>query len=99
MYTCTHTLTQNDPSAGGSGDPFTNTVTVTGTPPSGPPVHGTSIVTVNRHRPQVSPFCIATRGKHKGHRVNWPKGTPKPKVCRPRPPHPKRPKKPSGFTG
>jgi hypothetical protein len=100
VYTCTHTLTQNDPSAGGPGDPFTNTVTVTGTPPSGPPVHGTSIVTVDRHNPPVSPFCIARRGKHVGHKINWPKGTPKPKACRPpRPPHPRHPRRPSGFTG
>jgi hypothetical protein len=105
-YTCTHTLTQNDPDTTISGQPFTNTATVTGTPPSGPPVHGTDIVTVDRKPlpppPPVKRFCKAKRGPHKGHRVRWPEGKPKPRACKlppPPPPHPKRPKHPHGFTG
>jgi uncharacterized repeat protein (TIGR01451 family) len=42
QYTCSHVLTAGDPS------PFTNTATVTGQPPSGPPVSGTSSVTANK---------------------------------------------------
>jgi hypothetical protein len=102
LYTCTHTLTQNDPS-GGVGDAFTNTVSVTAYPPSGPPVHGSDLVTVHRLKPPPpAPFCIALRGKRKGQKINWPKHTPKPQVCRPphhHHPKPKRPKHPSGFTG
>ena len=99
LYTCTHNLTQNDPSAGGSGDPFTNTVTVTAYPPSGPPVHGTDIVTVHRHQPIAKHFCTNRRT---GKRVLWPDfPRNKPKACRKPPPHPhpKRPKHPRGFTG
>ena len=36
QYTCSHRYVQGDPTT------FTNTATVTGTPPSGPPVSGTS---------------------------------------------------------
>ena len=103
-YTCTHTLTENDPNTTSSGEPFTNTATVTGQPTSGPPVHGTSIVTVDRQPgppPQPQPrFCKSVKT---GKRVPWPKGTPRPKACRkPKPPpkpHPKPPKHPHGFTG
>ena len=42
QYTCSHVLTSTDTT------PFTNTATVTGTPPSGPPVSGTSSVTVKK---------------------------------------------------
>jgi hypothetical protein len=67
-------------------------------------VHGSDLVTVHRiPPPPPQPFCIALRGTHKGHKINWPKGTPKPQVCRPphhhHHPRPKRPKRPSGFTG
>jgi hypothetical protein len=94
-YTCTHTLTQNDGNTSASGEPFTNTATVTGTPPSGPPVHGTSIVTVNRVPPALPKprFCRNTKT---GKKVKWPKGTPKPKACKP---HPSKPRRPHGFTG
>jgi hypothetical protein len=100
LYTCSHTLTRNDASSQ-AGDPFTNTVSVTAYPPSGPPVHGSDLVTVHRTQPPPpQPFCIARRGKHKGHKVNWPEGTPKPKACRPPHHHPsKPPKHPGGFTG
>src|SRR5205085_12205766 len=93
LYTCTHTLTRNDPNTSVSGQPFTNTATVTGTPPSGPPVHGTGIVTVDRHNPIAKHFCTNPRT---GKRVLWrhfPKD--KPRACRPRKPQSKRPKKPS----
>jgi hypothetical protein len=50
QYTCSHVLTANDAS------PFTNTATVTGQPPSGPPVIGTSSVTANKQA--VSPVTI-----------------------------------------
>jgi hypothetical protein len=99
-YTCTHTLTQNDPNTNASGQPFTNTATVTGTPPSGPPIHRHSTVTVHRNPPPQR-FCTGQRGSKKGKRIHWPEGKPKPKACRipPRHPHPKRPKHPHGFTG
>jgi hypothetical protein len=42
QYSCSHVLTAGDT------NPFTNTATVTGTPPSGPPVSGTSSVTVKK---------------------------------------------------
>jgi hypothetical protein len=42
QYTCSHVLTSGDAS------PFTNTATVTGQPPSGPPVIGTSSVSANK---------------------------------------------------
>jgi hypothetical protein len=103
VYTCTHTLTQDDPDTTAPGEPFSNTATVTGTPPSGPPVHGTDIVTVHRKPlpPPPQRFCIGKRGAKKGHRIRWPEGKPRPKACKlpPRKPHPKRPKHPHGFTG
>jgi uncharacterized repeat protein (TIGR01451 family) len=43
QYTCTHRLLQSDPGS------FTNTATVTGDPPTGPPVTGTGTVTANKH--------------------------------------------------
>jgi hypothetical protein len=42
QYTCSHVLGTGDPS------PFTNTATVTGQPPVGPPVAGTSSVSVTK---------------------------------------------------
>jgi hypothetical protein len=96
FYTCTHSLTQNDGNTGSAGQPFTNTATVTGTPPSGPPVHTTTIVTVHRI-PPVGAVCVAVRGPHKGHQIHY-KGS-KPKVCKPKPPKPRKPHNPSGFTG
>jgi hypothetical protein len=94
-YTCTHTLTQNDGRTGISGQPFTNTATVTGTPPSGPPVHGTDIVTVDRQPiPPPKPKKRFCRSVKTGKKVLWRKGKPKPKACKP-----KKPKHPSGFTG
>jgi hypothetical protein len=69
---------------------------VTGTPPSGPPVHTTTIVTVHRI-PPVGAVCVAVRGPHKGHQIHY-KGS-KPKVCKPKPPKPRKPHNPSGFTG
>jgi hypothetical protein len=94
-YTCSHTLTQSDGNTSASGEPFTNTATVTGTPPSGPPVHTTTIVTIHRVPPPLPKprFCRNTKT---GKKVKWPKGTPKPKVCKP---HPSKPRRPHGFTG
>jgi hypothetical protein len=84
QYTCSHRLVQSDPGS------FTNTATVTGTPPSGPPVHGTSQVTVNKHHVQHVKVCRSIRTgrpiKYHGHT--------KPRACRPQKPH-----KPNGFTG
>ena len=94
-YTCTHTLTQNDGNTSASGQPFTNTATVTGTPPSGPPVHGTDIVTVDRKPlppPQPRHFCTSVKT---GKRVPWPHFPKhKPKACKPL-----KPRNPHGFTG
>jgi hypothetical protein len=98
LYTCTRSVTQNDGNTGATGQPFTNTATVTGTPPSGPPVHTTTIVTIHRV-PPVGAVCIAARGPHKGKKIHY-KGSKKPKVCTPiHHPHPKPPKHPHGFTG
>jgi hypothetical protein len=94
-YTCTHTLTQNDGNTSASGQPFTNTATVTGTPPSGPPVHGTDIVTVDRKPlppPQPKHFCTNVKT---GKKVPWPHFPKhKPKACKPL-----KPRNPHGFTG
>jgi uncharacterized repeat protein (TIGR01451 family) len=49
QYTCSHVLRSSDPSV------FTNTATVTGQPPDGSPLVGTSSVSVKKQ---------ATRGKH-----------------------------------
>jgi hypothetical protein len=99
-YTCTHTLTQNDPELHATGEPFTNTATVTGTPPSGPPIHKDSTVTVHRlPAPAARHFC---RNARTGKKVVWrhfPKN--KPEACEPRTrrPRPRPPKHPRGFTG
>jgi hypothetical protein len=96
LYTCTRNVTQNDGNTGAVGQPFTNTATVTGTPPSGPPVHTTTIVTVHRVPPPGA-VCVALRGPHKGHQIHY--TGKKPAVCKPHKPPSKRPKHPSGFTG
>ncbi|HEY1523309.1 MAG TPA: hypothetical protein VGF70_09895, partial [Solirubrobacteraceae bacterium] len=86
QYTCSHRYVSGDPGS------FTNVATVTGTPPNGPPVRGTSRVTVNRHF--VSPktkLCRTPTG-----RVIHYKGKRKPAACKF---HPKPPKHPRGFTG
>jgi hypothetical protein len=86
QYTCSHRYVQGDPGT------LTNVATVTGTPPNGPPVHGTSRVTVKRRF--VSPktkLCRTPTGRvihYKGHK--------KPAACKF---HPKPPKHPRGFTG
>jgi plastocyanin len=101
FYTCTHNLTENDGNTGTTGQPFTNTATVTGTPPSGPPVHTTTIVTVHRVPPPQA-VCIAKRGPNKGKKIHY-TGKHLPKVCRVphhhKPPKPHKPKHPHGFTG
>jgi hypothetical protein len=62
QYTCSHVLTATDTS------PFTNTATVTGQPPSGPPVEGTASVTADKQA--VSPIKIlrCAHGKVKKHK-------------------------------
>jgi hypothetical protein len=89
FYTCTHTLTPSDGSNRFS--PFTNVATVTGTPPSGPPIQGTSLVTTNRVHPAAARFCRSLRT---GRKVRWRKGTRKPRACRSQPSGPG-----GGFTG
>jgi hypothetical protein len=86
QYTCSHRYVSSDPGT------FTNVATVTGRPPHGPPVQGTSRVTVNRHF--VSPktrLCRTPTG-----RIIHYKGKKKPSACKF---HPKPPKHPRGFTG
>jgi plastocyanin len=85
QYTCSHRYVQGDP------DPFTNTATVTGTPPSGPPVSGTSRVTVTRNT--VSPKGRICRSLRTGRVIHY-RGHRKPKACRPKKPHGHH-----GFTG
>jgi hypothetical protein len=86
QYTCSHRYVQGDSAT------FTNVATVTGTPPNGPPVHGTSRVTVERKT--VFPkkkLCRTPTGRvihYTGHK--------KPAACKF---HPKPPKHPRGFTG
>jgi hypothetical protein len=84
QYTCSHRYVQGDPT------PFTNVATVTGTPPSGPPVSGTSRVTVKRTTLLPKHVCRTPSGRvihYTGHK--------KPAACRPsKPPH-----KHHGFTG
>jgi hypothetical protein len=85
QYTCSHRLVKGDSAV------FTNTATVTGRPPSGPPVHGTSHVTVKKHsKPQAFKTC---RSVKTGKPIRY-TGSVKPKACRPQKPH-----KPNGFTG
>ena len=95
-FTCTHTLTQDDPNTDAAGEPFTNVATVTGTPSSGPSIHKHSSVTVQRMPPpKARHFCKSTRT---GKQVLWPDfPNNKPKACRKAPSKP--PKHPGGFTG
>jgi hypothetical protein len=92
FYTCTHTLTQND--GRGRFSSFRNTATVTGRPPSGPPVHGTSTVITKRVHPSPVPPIRRCRSFRTGRPVRWPAGQPKPKACRPQ-----RGRHGQGFTG
>ena len=92
FYTCTHALTAQD--GAGRFSPFRNTATVTGQPPSGPPVHGKSTVVTKRVHPSPRPPVRRCRSLRTGRPVRWPIGQPKPKACRPRPGRPGK-----GFTG
>ncbi|MFL5824662.1 MAG: hypothetical protein ACJ764_14610 [Solirubrobacteraceae bacterium] len=90
QYTCSHNLVKSDPAR------FTNTATVIGKPPTGPPVSGTSSVTVKKHsQPQAKKVCRTPSGRlihYRGHR--------KPKAChKRRQPPPRPPRHPRGFTG
>jgi uncharacterized repeat protein (TIGR01451 family) len=98
QYTCSHRLLQSDPAT------FTNVATVTGTPPSGPPVHGTGTVTLKERTVAAKKVCRTRSG-----RIVHYKGNRKPAACTSRPPHHHRhhhhhqpsrpPKHPRGFTG
>jgi hypothetical protein len=86
QYTCSHRYVKGDPT------PFTNTATVTGTPPVGPAVHGSSSVTVKRTTVIPKHVCRTPGGRvihYTGHK--------KPAACRRKPSRP--PKHPQGFTG
>jgi hypothetical protein len=86
QYTCSHRYVKGDPAS------FTNVATVTGTPPSGPPVHGTSRVTVKRK--SVRPLTNVCRSVKTGKLIHYKKGTKEPRACKPQKPH-----RPNGFTG
>jgi hypothetical protein len=85
QYTCSHRYVHGDSPS------FTNTATVTGTPPSGPPVHGTSHVTVERK--SISPKGKLCRSLRTGKPIHY-RGHRKPKACRPQKGNPG-----NGFTG
>jgi len=85
QYTCSHQTSPSDPAA------FFNTATVTGTPPSGPPVSGHSTVEVDRKTVSVGKICRTPSGK-----VIHYTGKKKPEACEPAP---KKPRHPHGFTG
>jgi uncharacterized repeat protein (TIGR01451 family) len=85
QYTCSHVLRSGDAS------PFTNTATVIGTPPSGPPVSGTSSVTAKKAAVLPIRLCRAPSGK-----VIRYHGTKKPRACKR---ISKPPKHIRGFTG
>jgi hypothetical protein len=92
QYTCSHVLTGADAS------PFTNTATVTGAPPSGPPVVGTSSVTANKQAVAVVTIARCARGKVKRTRkIHGKKVT----ACVARKPAviSRKPVRHSGFTG
>lgn len=84
QYTCSHRYVKGDPA------PFYNVATVTGTPPFGPSVSGTSTVKANRKSVEAKHVCRSLRTgrviRYRGHR--------KPRACLPRNPH-----HPRGFTG
>jgi hypothetical protein len=84
QYTCSHRLVKSDPGS------FTNTATVIGDPPTGPPVHGTSHVTVNKHHVKHVKVC---RSVKTGRPIRY-HGNTKPKACRPQ-----KSNHPNGFTG
>jgi hypothetical protein len=86
QYTCSHRYVLGDPAT------LTNVATVTGNPPSGPPVHGTSRVTVTRK--SVKPLRNVCRSVKTGKLIHYKKGTKEPKACKPQKPH-----HPNGFTG
>ncbi len=95
QYTCSHVLTSTDSS------PFTNTATVTGQPPTGPAVSGTSSVTATKQAIKAVKVVKCPSGKVKkttkvhGKTVTVcvAKKKVKAKVIS------RKPKKPSGFTG
>ncbi len=100
QYTCSHVLTAGDAS------PFTNTATVTGAPPSGTPVSGTSSVIANKQA--VSSVTVptkmrCTKGKvRKTKKVHGKKVTvcvPKSHVTVKSKKISRKPQRSSGFTG
>ena len=89
LFTCTHLLKASD--GANRFSPFRNTATVTGQPPSGPPVHGRSTVVTRRVHPSGTRYCRSLRT---GRKVRWPLGSKKPRACRAQPGKPGH-----GFTG
>jgi uncharacterized repeat protein (TIGR01451 family) len=93
QYTCSHVLTAGDAS------PFTNTAIVTGHPPTGPAVSGTSSVTANKQAIKAVKVVKCPAGKVKkttkvhGKTVTVCVAKKKPVVIS------RKPKKPAGFTG
>jgi hypothetical protein len=82
QYNCSHHYVQGDPTS------FTNVATVTGTPSSGPPVSGTSIVTATRRTVAAKHVCRSVRTGKVIHYT----GQRKPAACRAkRPPKPPPP--------
>ena len=88
QYTCSHRLLESDPAT------FTNVATVTGTPPTGPAVHGTSSVTVVKRTVAAKRVCRTPSGRT----VHY-TGNHKPAACTARRRPSRRPKHPGGFTG
>ena len=84
QYTCSHRYVKREPT------PFTNVATVTGTPPFGPAVTGTSRVSVRRHMVQAKHAC---RSLSTGRLIRY-TGHSKPRACLPNKPHHH-----VGFTG
>jgi hypothetical protein len=85
QYTCSHHTSQSDPAA------FFNTATVTGTPPSGPPVSGHDTVEVDRKTSIGGKQICRTPSGRVIHYTGK-----KPEACEPAP---HKPKHPHGFTG
>jgi hypothetical protein len=80
----------------GDSNPFTNTATVTGTPPSGPPVSGTS--SVNANKQAVKPIHVKRCPAGTIKKTKRGKNGKKVVVCVAKK-FSHRPKKISGFTG
>lgn len=83
-YRCTHKLTAGDPTI------LTNVATITGRPPTGPPVHGTSKVKTKKTAVKHIHVCRTSTGT-----IIHYHGNTKPRACHPS----RKPNHPKGFTG